>query len=209
MNRTSPTLAALGAVLLLAAGCADDGADDVETPTDTEDSEDAEEVAEDDPAEDAATAEDDDGTADDDRAADDDGAAGSAVEVASAGSELGDVLVDGEGLTLYLFDPDEQGPSTCYDECEDNWPPLLSEEAPEAGGDADPDLLGTVERDDGSMQVTYDGWPLYHWVGDDEPGDVNGQGVQEVWWVVEPDGTPVRDDPGGPAEDEEDDAGGY
>jgi predicted lipoprotein with Yx(FWY)xxD motif len=107
-------------------------------------------------------------------------AAGDTVSVAS--SDLGDILVDGSGNTLYLFVPDDQGASTCYDDCEANWPPLVADVA--AGEGADGALLGTVARDDGSAQVTYNGWPLYYFVNDAAPGDVNGQGINEVWYVV-------------------------
>ena len=125
--------------------------------------------------------------------------------VAVGSTDLGDVLVDDAGLTLYMFDPDEQGPSTCYDDCERNWPPLLTDGEPAAADGAEDGLLGTTERDDGSTQVTYDDWPLYYWAADNEPGDTHGQGVQDVWWVLEADGTPVRDgaddNAGGPGTD--------
>jgi predicted lipoprotein with Yx(FWY)xxD motif len=125
------------------------------------------------------------------------------VAVASATVALGEILVDGDGMSLYLFEPDEQGASTCYDDCEANWPPLVTDGEPTAGDGADPDLLGTAERDDGTSQVTYDGWPLYHWIGDETEGDVNGQGIQEVWWVLDPAGTPIRgDDAEADAEDD-------
>ena len=112
------------------------------------------------------------------------------VEVAD--TDLGEVLVDGEGRTLYLFDADEQAASTCYDDCAANWPPLLDDD-PVAGEGTDDGLLATTEREDGQTQVTYDEWPLYHWIGDEQPGDVEGQGVQDVWWVMAPDGQPLRD----------------
>jgi predicted lipoprotein with Yx(FWY)xxD motif len=114
-------------------------------------------------------------------------------EVQAASTALGHVLVDGQGLSLYLFEPDAQGDSTCYDECATAWPPLVTDGEPTAGDGADAGLLGTTTRDDGSTQVTYDGWPLYHWAGDQAPGDVNGQGVNDVWWLVGPDGAPVRE----------------
>lgn len=115
--------------------------------------------------------------------------AGAAVQVGS--TSLGDVLVDQAGMTLYMFDKDTQGgPSTCYDQCASAWPPLLTDGAPSAGTGADGGMLGTVERTDGTTQVTYDGWPLYYWAQDTKPGDVNGQGVNEVWWVLGADGTP-------------------
>ncbi len=115
-----------------------------------------------------------------------------AVTVALGSTEHGEVLVDGDGMTLYVFDPDDQGPSTCYDECADAWPPLVADDAAQAGDGVDAGLLGTVERDDGSTQITYDGWPLYYWASDTSPGDATGQGVQDVWWVIEADATVLR-----------------
>jgi predicted lipoprotein with Yx(FWY)xxD motif len=171
-------LAILALLALVLAACAEEDAAepapaDEEEPAEEEPAE--EEPAEEEPAEEPAEEE----PADE---ADGDVAVGS--------TDLGDVLVDGEGMTLYLFEPDDQGDSTCYDDCAQAWPPLLADGDPVAGEGADEALLGTVERDDGSMQVTYDGWPLYHWSGDEQPGDTNGQGIQDVWWVVAPDGTP-------------------
>jgi len=107
-------------------------------------------------------------------------AAGQTVAVAT--TDLGEILVDASGSTLYLFVPDDQGASTCYDACESNWPPLVGEIS--AGDGVDGALLGTVARDDGSVQVTYSGWPLYHFANDAAPGDVNGQGINDVWYVV-------------------------
>lgn len=115
---------------------------------------------------------------------------GVVVDVAPAGA-LGEVLVDGEGMTLYMFDPDMQGESTCYDECATTWPPLVGPAS--AGEGADDSKLGSVARDDGTQQVTYDGWPLYYFARDEAPGDVNGQAVNDVWWVLDADGEPVRD----------------
>lgn len=117
--------------------------------------------------------------------------AGGAATVTVAATSLGEVLVDADGMTLYVFEPDERGPSTCVDACAANWPPLIVDDAPEAGEGVDPSMLGTVERDDGTMQVTYDGWPLYGWIADDAPGDVTGQGVEDVWWVIAADGAIV------------------
>ncbi len=116
--------------------------------------------------------------------------------VAVADSDLGKILVDPDGMTLYLFESDTGGSSTCYDDCEASWPPLIDAE-PTAGEGADESLLGTTERDDGEMQVTYDGHPLYHFASDTAPGDTNGQGVGEVWFVVDPTGTAVTDEEGG------------
>lgn len=115
------------------------------------------------------------------------------VEVGTASTDLGPILVDGDGMTLYLFDNDSEGESACYDSCAETWPPLVGGEAT-ATGDADPSLLGTVERDDGSVQVTYAGHPLYLYAADSAPGDVDGQGVGGVWWVVSPEGERITDD---------------
>ena len=127
------------------------------------------------------------GEATEDASAAEDGETGPG-DVAVASTDLGDVLVDAEGMTLYLFTPDEQGESTCYDDCAAAWPPATVDGEPSAGNGADAALLGTTERGDGSVQVTYDGWPLYLWQGDQQPGDVTGQNVNEVWFVVAPDG---------------------
>jgi len=101
-------------------------------------------------------------------------------------SSLGSILVDGDGNTLYLFTPDEQGESVCYDQCEANWPPLVDETG--AGDGIDGSLLGTAPRTDGTEQVTYNGWPLYYFANDNAPGDTNGQGLNDVWYVLTPAG---------------------
>lgn len=105
-----------------------------------------------------------------------------AAGLAAADSALGEILVDGTGRTLYLFVPDAQGDSTCYDECEQNWPPLTGE--PVAGEGIDAALIGTTTRTDGTVQATFNGWPLYYFGGDAAAGDSNGQGLNDVWYVV-------------------------
>ncbi|WP_175412488.1 hypothetical protein [Streptomyces sp. TRM64462] len=126
------------------------------------------------------------------------------VAVRSTG--IGDILVDADGRTLYLFASDREGESTCYDACAVAWPPLLTQGDPEAGEGAREPLLGTMVREDGQTAVTYDGQPLYHYQGDDEPGDLEGQGIQQFgarWYVVGPDGERItatpqdRETPGG------------
>ncbi|MFN2485704.1 MAG: hypothetical protein ABR609_03680 [Acidimicrobiia bacterium] len=106
---------------------------------------------------------------------------GATLQVAS--SDLGEILTDAEGMTLYLFMPDEQGDPTCYDQCAENWPALTESVAAGAGLDAS--LLATAPRTDGTEQVTYNGWPLYYFIGDEAPGDVNGQGLNDIWWVMD------------------------
>ncbi len=117
------------------------------------------------------------------------------TELESEDSALGMILTDGSGNTLYAFQPDAQGPSTCYDDCASSWPALLVKgELEVSGNDEDPTdarLLDTTARDDGGAQVTYNGWPLYYFAGDEAPGDTNGQGVSDVWYVISPEGDPI------------------
>jgi predicted lipoprotein with Yx(FWY)xxD motif len=87
-------------------------------------------------------------------------------------------------MTLYLYTKDTPNTSTCYDQCATNWPPLLTTADPIAGEGVDAALLGTTTRTDGSIQVTYNGWPLYYYAKDAAPGDATGQDVGSVWYVV-------------------------
>jgi predicted lipoprotein with Yx(FWY)xxD motif len=96
-------------------------------------------------------------------------------------------------MTLYLFTADSPGVSTCVDGCLAAWPPLLTGGGPVAQGAADAGLLGTLTRDDGTVQVTYGGWPLYFFASDMAAGDVAGQGVNGAWFVVAPDGSAIED----------------
>lgn len=135
--------------------------------------------------------------------------------LALTSSELGEIVTTAESRSVYLFTSDEQGgESTCFDACADSWPPvLLSGDTPDAGDGIDAGLIGTTDRPDGGVQLTYDGWPLYLWAGDDAAGDVAGQGVNDVWWVLDAEGAPIQqamDDAAGEDEDEDDDNGyGY
>ncbi len=123
---------------------------------------------------------------------------GATVNLAES-SEHGQYLVDGEGMALYMFAPDAQGPSTCYDDCAMNWPPFTVDSAdavPTAGEGLDAALFGTVERDDGTFQVTYNGWPLYYYAGDMEAGTFAGQGLGGNWFVIDAMGAPIGMDAG-------------
>lgn len=111
------------------------------------------------------------------------------LEVTVTDSSLGTILVDGEGNTMYLFTPDGQGDSVCYDQCEAAWPPVSAAVA--AGDGVDAGLLGSAPRNDGTEQATYNGWPLYYFANDAAPGDVNGQGVNDVWYVLDPAGNGI------------------
>jgi len=107
-----------------------------------------------------------------------------------ASSDLGDILVDGEGRTLYIFTPDNKGPSTCTDVCRQGWPALHAPAT--AGTGVTASLLGTAARpDDGTAQATYNGWPLYYFSGDTAPGQTHGQGVIDSWYVIDATGTPI------------------
>jgi predicted lipoprotein with Yx(FWY)xxD motif len=112
----------------------------------------------------------------------------------SQSTEFGPILVDEEGLSLYIFVDDTQfgESSNCNDECAVEWPPLLSQGSPIAGEDVDSTLLGTVTRADGSLQVTYNGWPLYLFQGDTTLGDTNGQGMENLWFLITPTGDVVQ-----------------
>jgi predicted lipoprotein with Yx(FWY)xxD motif len=106
------------------------------------------------------------------------------VNVRSTG-DLGDILVDPTGMSLYLYTKDQPGTSNCYDQCAAAWPPLLTTSDP-SGPDTIASGLGTTTRTDGSLQVTYNGMPLYYWAKDQKPGDTTGQNVGGVWFVVNP-----------------------
>lgn len=125
-------------------------------------------------------------------------AAGSPSEPASgavlgtADSSFGEIVVDGAGMTVYVFDRDTagSGASTCSGQCLAAWPAVPADsEAPTVDGvDGD---VGTIVRNDGTRQITLDGLPLYTYAPDAQAGDVTGQGVQGVWWVVAPDGAKI------------------
>jgi predicted lipoprotein with Yx(FWY)xxD motif len=89
---------------------------------------------------------------------------------------VGKILVDEEGMTLYYFQKDQKGSgkSKCEGACAEAWPPLLTEGEPEAMSGVKSAMLGTIERSDGTTQVTYAGWPLYTFVEDQKPGEDNG-----------------------------------
>ncbi|MDQ2848193.1 MAG: hypothetical protein M3Y77_17990 [Actinomycetota bacterium] len=99
-------------------------------------------------------------------------------------SSLGNIVVDGAGMSLYLFTKDTKGSgkSSCTGQCLATWPPLVAAGTPT--GDGITGTLGTIPTPDGKKQVTLNGWPLYHFAADKAPGDVKGQGIKGSWWVV-------------------------
>ena len=107
--------------------------------------------------------------------------------IALATNALGEIIVAADGKTLYGFTPDTAGESTCYDECATQWPPLLATDAAaiSAGAGLDATKLTTVDRTDGTKQVKYGDWPLYYFANDAAAGDTNGQGLNNVWYVVD------------------------
>jgi predicted lipoprotein with Yx(FWY)xxD motif len=117
---------------------------------------------------------------------------GAAVVNLGQNDDLGSFLVDEKGMTLYLFTKDSPNTTVCYDKCAVAWPPLLTAGDPVAGEGVEAALLGTTDRTDGTVQVTYNGWPLYYYEKDKAPGDVVGQNVGDVWFVVSPAGEMIN-----------------
>jgi len=118
--------------------------------------------------------------------------AAGAATVMVATSDLGQILVDGEGRTLYLFTPDEAGTPTCYEGCAQAWPPLLASGEITVGAGLDDSDFSTAPRTDGGDQVKIGNWPLYYFATDAAPGDTKGQGVGGVWFVVSPSGEAIK-----------------
>jgi predicted lipoprotein with Yx(FWY)xxD motif len=104
-------------------------------------------------------------------------------------TDLGTILVDADGFTLYVFTVDTGGESACYDDCAATWPPVPGDS--EISSDLDASIFGTTTRTDGSEQLTVNGQPLYLFTPDANPGDTNGQGVNDVWFVVDSTGTMI------------------
>ena len=117
---------------------------------------------------------------------------GASATVGVANSSLGSILVDSTGRTLYLFKADVGTTSACAGACATAWPPLLSNGKPTAGTGLTASKLATITRPGGNRQVTYNGHPLYVFIKDKKPGDVNGQGVTAfgaAWFALTPSGT--------------------
>jgi predicted lipoprotein with Yx(FWY)xxD motif len=107
--------------------------------------------------------------------------------IALRNSAFGPILVDGAGRTLYLFEADRSGMSTCNADCASVWPPLLADGAPVAGAGINQSLLTTSTRNDGSHEVVYNGHPLYYFVSDKQAGDVTGEALSSFgakWFVL-------------------------
>jgi predicted lipoprotein with Yx(FWY)xxD motif len=118
---------------------------------------------------------------------------GSTVKLAS--SNLGRILVDGSGRTLYLFEADTNGTSMCSGACASTWPPVTGA-SPNAGSGVDGGALATTKRADGTQQVTYHGHPLYYYDGDgSSAGSAKGEGLNTFggkWYVLDAAGKAVQ-----------------
>lgn len=167
-------------VVLVAAACGGGpdpaGQEDVEQTTTT--------------AEPTTTASEEDPATDTTEAMTDDGSTTMAAEDMSgvhvSETDLGEILVGPDGLTLYIFTADSDGTSTCYDACADLWPPVPGDV--EISSALDQSMFSTTARDDGSEQLTVNGMPLYWYTPDQSPGDTMGQAFNDVWFVVDPTG---------------------
>jgi predicted lipoprotein with Yx(FWY)xxD motif len=118
------------------------------------------------------------------------------AKVGVRSTSLGKVLVNGKGVTLYLFEKDKKGKSACSGQCAAAWPPLLTKGKPTASGGASSSKLGTTRRSDGTTQVTYAGHPLYTFIMDkNKPGSTKGEGLDAFgaeWYVVGTNGKKIE-----------------
>jgi len=120
--------------------------------------------------------------------------------VGAANTGLGQILVDSNGRTVYLFKKDNGTKSACSGACADAWPPVRADGKPTVGAGADASQVGTTRRSDGASQVTYNGHPLYLYQGDQQPGDTTGQGSAGFgapWYALSPAGTEITGQPSG------------
>lgn len=124
----------------------------------------------------------------------------------ASNSELGTILVNSEGFTVYAFAKDNGTTSSCYGACAKAWPPVTTKGAPATGEGAMSSELGTTKRKDGTVQVTYAGHPLYTFVEDTQPGEANGNGVSAFgaeWNALDEGGSAVAASAGSEEEPEE------
>ncbi|KJS28948.1 MAG: hypothetical protein VR64_22085 [Desulfatitalea sp. BRH_c12] len=98
---------------------------------------------------------------------------------------VGQYLTDAKGMTLYWFKMDSSGQSACNGECLEKWPAYFSHGVAAPKG-VDPNDFTTITRTDGKKQTAFRGFPLYYFFKDDAPGDTFGQGVKDVWYVIDP-----------------------
>jgi predicted lipoprotein with Yx(FWY)xxD motif len=121
-------------------------------------------------------------------------ASGQSATVNVANENVGKILVDSHGRTLYLFERDSGTKSSCTGACAVEWPPLRATGKPTVGGGASASVVATSSRSDGKPQVTYNGHPLYLFSADQKAGDTNGQGVNAfggLWYVLSSSGDEI------------------
>lgn len=123
---------------------------------------------------------------------------GASATIGAANTSLGSILVNSAGRTLYLFKADSGSISACTGACATAWPPLLATGTPTAGTGLTGSKLATIPRSGGSQQVTYNGHPVYLYIGDKKAGEVNGQGVTAfgaAWFALTPAGNQISTQP--------------
>jgi predicted lipoprotein with Yx(FWY)xxD motif len=141
-------------------------------------------------------------------------AGGAATIDVANNAQLGQILTDSNGNTVYVFDKDTNGKSACSGSCAGVWPPVTTSGSPKAGNGVIASKLGTTKRSDGSTQVTYAGHPLYTYTSDTSPGDATGNGINSfgaLWHAVGPNGSnaPAGGSSGGGSNGGASSGGGY
>ena len=122
---------------------------------------------------------------------------GAATTVSLRKLNVGNALVDSQGRTLYLFEADKGPMSTCNGACASLWPPDMTSGKPKAGPGVDAAKLGTTKRSDGTLEVTYNGHPLYRYAPDTKAGEDAGQGLNQFgakWYVLAASGSKIDSD---------------
>ncbi|MEU4195931.1 hypothetical protein AB0E69_28790 [Kribbella sp. NPDC026611] len=123
--------------------------------------------------------------------------AAGATKLATADvGDLGKIVVDGNGRTVYVFDKDSAGKSNCEGGCLDKWPVVAAGDGTPQLDGVDASLVSTVTRSDGTKQLALNGLPLYLFASDSKSGEAKGQAVGGVWWVVGADGKKITTQPG-------------
>lgn len=177
---TRRTIGLLITVLLVVAACGGDDASDTTSPTESDAT-----TTEGDPAQEQATTS---------TGGDEESTTTTAPEMVDgvhvSDTDLGPILVDPDGFTLYMFTADTDGESTCYDACATLWPPIPADTA--ISSDLDESMFGSTMRTDGMEQLTVNGMPLYLYTPDTSPGDTTGQGFNGVWFVLDEDGAVIE-----------------
>jgi predicted lipoprotein with Yx(FWY)xxD motif len=182
VNRRTYAFALLALLAVVIAGCGSGGS----SSTSTSESESS--------AKESASGESSAGS--ENKSASSESSGGSAAVMSLGHTNDGMVLVDSNGMTVYDFHKDKGTTSSCYGACEQAWPPVTTEGEPTAGNGASASKLGTTERKDGTMQVTYAGHPLYTFVEDKKPGEANGNDTSAFgaqWYALKGNGEEAGD----------------